>query len=510
MSSVIVFSKDRPMQLHAYLESMLVFSDIEENHISIIYVESENISYEKVKNKFSYAKWIKQSDFYLDTLSCIQIAEAEVMFGCDDVVFTGPFSIKIAEEILRNEASIWGFSMRLGRNIEPFPSQAISSKDLCIWEWTTAENPHFAYPWELDCTVYRKEDVIKIMTQISADLLRNPNDLEAIPANNAHWMITKKRMCSYVHSKAIVITVNRVQDEYPNVYDDTKKTDVQTLADLYSKGKTLDVERISKLSLNTNQIHVGADFFILRDDEHIVNVSSPNEFEKDKQCYTEMAKVLHEKDFLINDKYDFPCMNDRGENAGLLDAHYFLQDIYVAKEIYQSKPEIHYDIGRRVDGFIAHLLSFQKKVIMIDIRPLPYKIEGLAFFQGDACSLENIQNESIESLSSLHAIEHFGLGRYGDPIDPNGWRKAVLSMQRVMKKNGLLYISVPIGTENRLYFNAHRMFDIMTIPKILKEMDLIKFAYIEAYQVKNILPRDMQNYKIGSDYLCGIYVFKKR
>ena len=133
MASVIVFSKDRPMQLHAYLESILHFSDIEEHQISIIYAESDYIRYDRVKGKFPAANWIRQKDFYADTLSCIQDAEDVLMFGCDDVIFTGAFNIQIIEGILGNESSIWGFSLRLGGNIAPFPTQAIVSKDFCIF-----------------------------------------------------------------------------------------------------------------------------------------------------------------------------------------------------------------------------------------------------------------------------------------------------------------------------------------------------------------------------------------
>ena len=318
MASVIVFSKDRPMQLHAYLESILHFSDIEEHQISIIYVESDHILYDRVKCEFPAAKWIRQKDFYADTLSCIQDAEDVVMFGCDDVIFTGVFNIQIIEEILGNESSIWGFSLRLVRNIAPFPPQAIVSKDFCIWDWTMVESPHFAYPWELDCTLYRKEDVLAIMNRIGAGVLRNQNDLEAVPANNAQWLIPKKRMCAYMQSKAFVITVNRVQDDYPNIYDNTKKTDVQTLAELYNReGKTLDVERIAELSGYTNRIHVGADFFLLRGEEaSCMTDTQESDYEKDKRTYARMAMEMGEKDFPLNEAYDFPCLEDKKENAG--------------------------------------------------------------------------------------------------------------------------------------------------------------------------------------------------
>lgn len=98
---------------------------------------------------------------------------------------------------------------------------------------------------------------------------------------------------------------------------------------------------------------------------------------------------------------------------------------------------MHYDIGSCIDGFIAQLLSAGTKVTMLDIRPLSIKIPGLDFIHTDATMLGEITDGSIESITSLHAIEHFGLGRYGDHIDPNAWEKALKSIQRKIKGGGL-------------------------------------------------------------------------
>ena len=61
---------------------------------------------------------------------------------------------------------------------------------------------------------------------------------------------------------------------------------------------------------------------------------------------------------------------------------------------------------------------------------------------------------SIDSMSALCSIEHFGLGRYGDPIDPDSCFKCFDSIQKKLRKGGQLYISLPIGRE-RVEFNAH-------------------------------------------------------
>ncbi len=133
----------------------------------------------------------------------------------------------------------------------------------------------------------------------------------------------------------------------------------------------------------------------------------------------------------------------------------------MAKAVNYAAPKEHYDVGSRVDGFIAHILSagIVDKIIMMDVRPLPFQVDKLEFIQTDATNLSNLKDNSIESLSSLHAVEHFGLGRYGDDIDPDGWRKALLSMQKKVKQGGTLYFSVPVGPKDRLVYNAHRIFD---------------------------------------------------
>ncbi len=127
----------------------------------------------------------------------------------------------------------------------------------------------------------------------------------------------------------------------------------------------------------------------------------------------------------------YPILNETGKEAGSLDIHYFLQDIYVARKIIEEKPDVHYDIGSRVDGFIAHLLAGKINVTLLDIRPLTVMVEGLKFMRADAADLSVLKANSLKSISSLHAAEHFGLGRYGDAVDPDA---CFAFMQKIQKK----------------------------------------------------------------------------
>lgn len=219
------------------------------------------------------------------------------------------------------------------------------------------------------------------------------------------------------------------------------------------------------------------------------------------------------KEFAINDTNLWLIGSDYNASAGKPLEHYFAQDIWAAARIHEALPEKHYDIGSRLDGFLAHLLVFCRDITYIDIRPLPFEIPGLHFVRGDATNLEGIEDASIESLSSLHAIEHFGLGRYGDPIDPEACFKVMKAFQRVLKPDGKLYLGVPLASENKLIFNAHRLFHPRTIIESFDKMELVDFriVYSDSYCATIVEIEDIDR-KCSSipDYTCGLFEFIKK
>ncbi|MDR2966374.1 MAG: DUF268 domain-containing protein [Methanobacteriaceae archaeon] len=232
------------------------------------------------------------------------------------------------------------------------------------------------------------------------------------------------------------------------------------------------------------------------------------DFKKDMKNYKKFQ--LSNDNFKVDNQFLYPCLDDKSESAGILGS-YFWQDLWAAQHIFKDNPKKHYDIGSRVDGFIGHLASFRENIILIDIRPLSKKIPGVHFIQADATNLENIPDDSIESLTSLCALEHFGLGRYGEPIDPDAYFKSFKAIQNKIKKNGKVYISVPVGKEH-LEFNAHRVFYPETIINSFDEMKLLEFSYINhdidqiEYNVKiNKYDKDMS---FGGKNF-GLFLFQK-
>lgn len=204
-----------------------------------------------------------------------------------------------------------------------------------------------------------------------------------------------------------------------------------------------------------------------------------------------------------------PCLFDWYEEGGTTKSEYFWQDLLVARMIFTANPKKHVDIGSRVDGFVAHVASF-REIEVLDIRPITTKIPGVLFKQADLMSPASEVTDYCDSLSCLHALEHFGLGRYGDPVDSNGFESGFSNMAALVKEDGLFYLAVPIGVD-RVEFNANRVFDpnvIIAVAKnnlmYLKALTVIKYDGV----VEEIEINGSNLSKLASQrYSLGIFVF---
>ncbi len=197
-----------------------------------------------------------------------------------------------------------------------------------------------------------------------------------------------------------------------------------------------------------------------------------------------------------------PCLGDWSTHTPF-DAHYFYQGAWLARRIRQPGPDKHVDVGSSV--MTISVLSAMVDTVFVDYRPLKAALPGLTTMAGDILSLP-FEKDSVESLSCLHVIEHIGLGRYGDPVDPEGSRKAAAELQRVVCRGGRLYLSLPIGRE-RVCFNAHRVHGPDTVLKMFTEMRLIEFSFVgddgQYHEDRNI--DDASRLEYG----CGMFLFEK-
>lgn len=206
-----------------------------------------------------------------------------------------------------------------------------------------------------------------------------------------------------------------------------------------------------------------------------------------------------------------PCLADYNQEGGSIKSEYFWQDLFVSQKVFLANPQIHVDIGSRIDSFVAHIASF-REIEVFDIRDVTSKIPGVKFRQADFMNSISLDANYCDSLSCLHALEHFGLGRYGDPLDVNGYIRGLENMAYLLKPDGTFYLSLPIGIE-RVEFNAHRVFNPIKLCNLALEnkLQLEEFVWIDSGNAINISAHhtsDMK-YLMSQPYNLGIFTFKK-
>jgi SAM-dependent methyltransferase len=206
-----------------------------------------------------------------------------------------------------------------------------------------------------------------------------------------------------------------------------------------------------------------------------------------------------------------PYPHEKKQQSGTAKGHYFHQDLLVARRIFESSPERHVDIGSRVDGFVAHVAAF-RTIEVLDIRPMDSNVRNILFKQADLMSPPPEMAAYTDSLSCLHAIEHFGLGRYGDPIDFEGHLKGLHSLHSILKPGGTLYLSCPIGPQ-RIEFNAHRVFAVKYLLSLFDgKFKLRNFSFVDdrGDLHENIaLTEPLLATDCGCQYGCGIFELEK-
>lgn len=221
-------------------------------------------------------------------------------------------------------------------------------------------------------------------------------------------------------------------------------------------------------------------------------------------------QLKNNSDFKIK-KID-PILTDKYDSSGVASGHYFHQDLLIAQKIYNSKPDKHVDVASRIDGFVAHIASFMQ-VEVFDIRKLDVSIYNIKFVEVDFMVLKPQMENYTSSISCLHSIEHFGLGRYNDKIDVDGHLKGIETIYKILKIGGVFYFSVPIGPQ-RIEFNSQRVFSMKYLMSILKDKFEVKsFSFVDdtgdLHKSAELSESEIQN-NFNCNYGCGIFELIKK
>ena len=204
-----------------------------------------------------------------------------------------------------------------------------------------------------------------------------------------------------------------------------------------------------------------------------------------------------------NDRY--PCLSDRTATTGF-DRHYVFHTAWAARALAESRPTRHIDISSSL-YFVANCSAFVP-ISFYDYRPANLSLSGLSSEFADLQALP-FADRSVESISCMHVVEHVGLGRYGDPLDPDGDRAAMRELQRVVQPGGTLLFVVPVG-QPRICYNAHRIYGFQQICDAFKELKLHQFALIPDRPEDGDLIMDADPDLVAKQrYACGCFWWRR-
>lgn len=261
--NIIIFSKDRPMQLHLLLESILTNFDVEDFKLNILYKASNdeyNRGYNTIRDLFPQFSYKKEESFKQDLLTLFNDSEYTVFFTDDDIIYR---PIKITKDELHNIFQISNancFSLRLGLNTTNCYTMKKLNKlnkyethtffhDVKLIEpiisWKVADGTNdYAYPMSLDGHIF-KTPFIKNLCEVLE--YTNPNLFEAFLSN-----FTKSDMtiASYEHSKLVNSPINRVQETFQNLSGMKYRYSVEDLNEMYLDDVKLDLKKMNFEEIN--------------------------------------------------------------------------------------------------------------------------------------------------------------------------------------------------------------------------------------------------------------------
>lgn len=221
--------------------------------------------------------------------------------------------------------------------------------------------------------------------------------------------------------------------------------------------------------------------------------------------YRRYGNLLRDGRFPLHWRNRYPCLKDKTTGTNF-DRHYIYHPAWAARVLASTKPLQHVDISSSLH--FCSLVSAFVPVRFYDFRPADIVLENLQCEQADICALP-FPDGSIPSLSCMHVIEHVGLGRYGDPLDPDGDLKAMAELQRVVAPGGDLLLVVPVG-KPRLMYNAHRIYSFEQVRNFFAGLELREFSLIPDNEGQDGLLVDAPPKLADSqDYGCGCFWFRR-
>ena len=260
---VLIFSKDRALQLDATLRSFLFHcNDVSSLQIRVLYTASNAVfedQYEQLRNEYNHYKFIqfiREQIFSSDVIALLAPFDY-VLFLVDDNIFVRDFNLSEVIQRLEGHPDCLGFSLRLGKNTQycytldkeqRLPEFDNLGNNILEYNWTTSQYD-FGYPLELSSSVYRVEDILPFISQLP---FRNPNTLEVLMDQyKSMFQKEKPSLLCYEQSVTFCVPMNIVQTAWSNRSSVKVQYSPDNLAKLFDDGVRIDISAFNNFTPNS-------------------------------------------------------------------------------------------------------------------------------------------------------------------------------------------------------------------------------------------------------------------
>jgi hypothetical protein len=228
-------------------------------------------------------------------------------------------------------------------------------------------------------------------------------------------------------------------------------------------------------------------------------------FRKEFSAFKRISSLQGDRRFEVSWQDRYPCLDDKVAIMGF-DRHYIYHTAWAARIVAETKPFMHIDISSSL--YFCSIISAIVPVKFYDYRSVDLRLDNLEAGLADLKQLP-FPNQSVSSMSCMHVVEHIGLGRYGDTLDPLGDVKAITELIRCLAPGGSLLFVVPVGKQ-KLAFNAHRIYTYQQMITYFKPLELIEFALIpDNWAVGGLVRHADPAWVEQQFYGCGCFWFKR-
>lgn len=284
--SNIVFTKNRPMQLDAYLESLYRYFPSELIQTYVIYKEELFAQeYERLFDKFRDCIVVREGDFHQDLMHVLDHVQTKyILFGVDDVVFFDSVDFNVIDRtFVEQEDNIFGFTLRFSPDSlkdsgDVITEKTIANETVCRLNWKNGQTIHTRYPFEVSCSFYSTElvkkivnnsmsgsNLVKSMFMPDSFIIRhlnkrwkrkilkrcgfffNPNTFESWPCR---WSKNhSEQLPDYTYFQKLcgcAIHINMVNTSTRNTHYGTDEHTIETLNDRYKDNYRIDIDFVAE------------------------------------------------------------------------------------------------------------------------------------------------------------------------------------------------------------------------------------------------------------------------